>query len=437
VDAAPPDLVNTRPGKGGFTATYLALHPFVRRPGPESDYNLLTPTDYHASTSELIQMLEKGHYDVALGEEDWDRIVTWIDLNVPDFGTWREALGDERISKGHRLRQAARAAFAGIDTDPESTPKSAPARPRSAARPAHAVSRAKSAPAATPSSPSTPAAALKKSMIEPVPGLRMEFVELAAGRFVMGSVHGANDEAPVTEVVIERPFRIGRVEVSNRAFAAFDAEHDSRYIDQQHKDHTKPGYPANRPDQPVVRVTWEEARAFCAWLSERTGQRCDLPTEAQWEYACRAGAVTPFSFGALDADFAPHANLADRQIGSFAVHGVNPQPMENPSILDDFIPRDARFNDGHMISAKVGSYRPNSWGVQDMHGNVAEWTRSLYRPYPYRDNDGRNDVQTQGRRVVRGGSWRDRPHRATTSYRLAYNQWQPVFNVGFRVVVED
>jgi formylglycine-generating enzyme required for sulfatase activity len=70
-----------------------------------------------------------------------------------------------------------------------------------------------------------------------------------------------------------------------------------------------------------------------------------------------------------------------------------------------------------------------------MHGNVAEWTLSSYRPYPYVENDGRNAVDGTDKKVVRGGSWYDRPHRATASYRLAYDQWQPVYNVGFRVVM--
>ena len=77
---------------------------------------------------------------------------------------------------------------------------------------------------------------------------------------------------------------------------------------------------------------------------------------------------------------------------------------------------------------------PNSWGLFDMHGNVWEWTRSLYLPYPYVEGDGRNDMHTAGRRVVRGGSWYDRPKLCTASIRLDYWPYQPVFNVGFRVV---
>jgi len=88
------------------------------------------------------------------------------------------------------------------------------------------------------------------------------------------------------------------------------------------------------------------------------------------------------------------------------------------------------------VTANVGSYKPNAWGLHDMHGNVWEWTRSTYRPYLYRPNDSRNDIGNTGRKVVRGGSWHDRPKRCRSAFRLSYPAWQKVYNVGFRVVVE-
>ncbi len=93
-------------------------------------------------------------------------------------------------------------------------------------------------------------------------------------------------------------------------------------------------------------------------------------------------------------------------------------------------------NDGALVAVAPGKYRPNPWGLFDMHGNVAEWTRTSYRPYPYVADDGRDDPQTAGRKVARGGSWFDRPRRSTSSYRLSYQPYQRVFNVGFRVVCE-
>jgi formylglycine-generating enzyme required for sulfatase activity len=85
----------------------------------------------------------------------------------------------------------------------------------------------------------------------------------------------------------------------------------------------------------------------------------------------------------------------------------------------------------------VGSFRPNAWGVFDMHGNVAEWTRTSFRGYPYREDDGRNAADAAGAKLVRGGSWRDRPARCRSAFRLAYAPYQKVYNVGFRIVVED
>lgn len=89
------------------------------------------------------------------------------------------------------------------------------------------------------------------------------------------------------------------------------------------------------------------------------------------------------------------------------------------------------------MTAETGSYLPNAWGLRDMQGNAWEWVRSTYAPYPCADADGRNADGAAGPRVVRGGSWRDRPKRCRSAYRLSYPAWRRVFNVGFRVVVED
>jgi formylglycine-generating enzyme required for sulfatase activity len=100
-------------------------------------------------------------------------------------------------------------------------------------------------------------------------------------------------------------------------------------------------------------------------------------------------------------------------------------------------PAYTNVNDGHRVSAPVGSYRPNAWGLCDMHGNAAEWTRSAFRPYPWRDDDGRNSAAGEERRVVRGGAWSDRPEQARSASRLSYPPWRGVYNVGFRVIVEE
>jgi formylglycine-generating enzyme required for sulfatase activity len=178
--------------------------------------------------------------------------------------------------------------------------------------------------------------------------------------------------------------------------------------------------------------------AFCRWLSEKTGRRFSLPTEAEWEFACRAGTETPFFYGDLNSDFSRFANLADAKLVEFASDVWNNNvPLKDPSRYDEWIPKDARFNDGALVSAPPARYRPNPWGLFDIHGNVAEWTRTTCRPYPYDPGDGRDDAACDGRKVVRGGSWRDRPQRSTASFRLSYQPYQRVFNVGFRVACES
>lgn len=168
-----------------------------------------------------------------------------------------------------------------------------------------------------------------------------------------------------------------------------------------------------------------------------------LPSEAQWEWACRAGSSTPFWFGDLNADYSRYANLGDIRLKEFATCSSYKQYesvriIENPNKYDDWIPRDTLYNDGGFISEQVGRYICNPWDLFDMHGNVWEWTRSVYRPYPYRTNDGRNDTTHKNvKRVTRGGSWYDRPFRATSSFRLPYRDYQKVYNVGFRIVMTE
>ena len=101
----------------------------------------------------------------------------------------------------------------------------------------------------------------------------------------------------------------------------------------------------------------------------------------------------------------------------------------------DFELKDPRSNDGALHLAEVGSYQANAWGLFDMHGNAAEWTRSEYKPYPYKDDDGRNSGG-EGTKTIRGGSWHDRPFRASSTYRLGFPAWQRVYHTGFRIVVE-
>ena len=138
-------------------------------------------------------------------------------------------------------------------------------------------------------------------------------------------------------------------------------------------------------------------------------------------------------YGNTDGDFGKLENMADMQTKKFVVRGVNPQPLNNPPRHEAFIPRAEGVDDGNMIAEAVGSYQANPWGLFDMHGSVSEWTASDYRAYPYVDAP--NDSAL--RKVVRGGSWRDRPQWSRSGIRRAYEAWQPVYNVGIRVVCEE
>ena len=429
---------------GKFTVAYDTMHRLVRRPGIESDLHLLEPLEYHADTTQLVQMLDKGHHGVRLDAEAWDRIITWIDLNTPFHGTWHEELKDPG---GQRTRRRElRKLYAGVDEDPEAVvetkrPPIKPVPPKTPAPPARTL--------ACPNWPFDAAEAKRRQAaagpaatraVDLGDGMKLELVLVPAGEFVMGDADGRADEHPLTRVRIDKPFWMGKYEISNEQYARFDAYHDSRVESKNGYQFGVHGYPMNTPPQPVVRITWKRAMAFCQWLSQKTGPGApgfSLPTEAQWEYACRAGASTAFWFGPADADYSKSANLADQKLREFA---TNPYTVfsvyKNATRYDDWIPKDMRYNDGSLLTADIHGYLPNPWGLHNMHGNAAEWTRTTYRPYPHTSKDGRDAADTEGRKVVRGGSWRDRPQRCRSAFRLSFQPWQGVYNVSFRVVCE-
>ncbi len=426
-----PDVVahpiRRQHGMGRFSPSYIALRRFVRAPTIESDLHMLPAWEFHAESTKLVQMLRKGHRGVRLCDEAWDRLITWIDLHAPAHGTWQETVGAKRLADQRRRRREMNRLYAGFDRDDDAIVDNSrwvfggqwqkhrrPAEVPDAPRAPVAAERPTGASASQP--PHDTPADLPRRTIDLGGGVRMALVRIPAGTFRMGDPAGHADERPVRRVRIDRAFWIGACEVTNAQFRRFDASHDSRLEHGHFLQFSvrERGWPLNEPNQPVVRVSWHQARAFCRWLAERTGERFDLPTEPRWEYACRAGTTTPLSYGGVGDDHAAFANLADARVKRMDKLGWN-LPY---AAIPPWHPTDGRFDDGRRVSAPVGSYRPNAWGLFDMHGNVCEWTLG--------------EAGT-GRRVVRGGSWYDRPKRARSAWRLSYRAAQTVYDVGFRV----
>ncbi|MDP6524881.1 MAG: SUMF1/EgtB/PvdO family nonheme iron enzyme [Kiritimatiellia bacterium] len=438
-----PDLraglpVRTTVGSGRFSPSYMALRRLVRSPTIEPDMHMLTTGDFHADSTELIQNLTKGHHGVKLDAESWDRLITWVDLHTPAHGTWREIAGDKKVLRQRDRRRACQKLYAGRDEDPEDIAEPDPKKIKTVMPGQEKGARPRELQCQGWPFDGTAAKLKQKSAkrsIDLGDGIRLELVMIPGGKFIMGSTDGHADERPRTVASVGKSFWMGACEISNRQYALFDPKHDSRleHGDSLQFEETARGFAMNEPLQPVVRVSWTRAKEFCEWLSAETGISFDLPTEAQWEYACRAGSSAPMWYGNCDTEFGRYANLADARLKQIVSYGgydkaANVVPCWRPCV--------DQVNDGFRVAAKVGTYQANVWGLHDMHGNVREWTRSLYRPYPYSDDDGRNDPADRGKRVARGGSWYDRPQRATSAFRLAYQPWLGVYDVGFRVVAE-
>ena len=232
-----------------------------------------------------------------------------------------------------------------------------------------------------------------------------ELVVVQAGRFLMGSpaTEEGHDpgEAPQHEVRFARPFALGRYPV---AFEEYD-----HFCDDTGRA-TPPDQSWGRGRRPVIDVSWEDATAYCAWLSNRVGQAYRLPSEAEWEYACRAGTTTPFWTGATIG--AEQANYD----GSF-VYG--------PGVTGEYRER----------TMPVDSFPANPWQLHDMHGNVWEWCQDCWNEnYSGAPADG--SAWSQGDcslRVVRAGSWADRPRVLRSANRGRLKPGDRYHFLGFRV----
>ncbi len=294
----------------------------------------------------------------------------------------------------------------------------------------------------------------------------IELVLIPAGEFMMGSgdsgeklaaefpqyERGAGffaDELPQHKVRITKPFYFGKYEVTNGQFKKF--VESTAYKTQAEQTEQSPkgsgGWGFNAAEQkfegrnpkynwqnpgftvtdgmPVVNVTWNDAVAFCKWLSEKEGQRYRLPTEAEWEYAARAGTKTRYWPGDEANPLAKFANTAD---ADFFAKFPNYYP-QNKTLAT---------HDGQLYPASVGSYLPNSFGLHDIHGNVWEWTADWYGEdyYAKSSTDDPTGPVTGKQKVRRGGAWHTAPLFTRISFRN-YNTLDSRYpNLGFRVVRE-
>ncbi|MHC4755854.1 MAG: SUMF1/EgtB/PvdO family nonheme iron enzyme [Planctomycetota bacterium] len=246
---------------------------------------------------------------------------------------------------------------------------------------------------------------------EMVNTIGMKFVQIDPGKFEMGQINtplsptllslkigrgrisylkdGDYDEKPTHTVKISKGFYMGVTEVTNYQYELFDPGH--------RKMRGKEGFSGN-DDDAVVFVSWYDAKAFCLWLSEKEGLSYRLPTEAEWEYACRAGTNTDFYFG----DMLP----------------------------EDFLNRSNK-------NFKVGKTQPNGWGIYDMHGNVEEWCRDWYGPYPDRAMVNPVGHASGDYRVVRGGSHSTHPYYLRSANRMGALPNDRHWLMGFRVVLGE
>jgi len=226
----------------------------------------------------------------------------------------------------------------------------------------------------------------------------IEWVDIPGGTYTMGSPAGEpgrfSDEQQ--RVVSVKPFRMSRYEITYEQFEIFcEATHRGKPFDE--------GW--GRGTYPVANVTWEDAVAFARWMG------CRLPTEAEWEYAARAGTSTPFSTGwCLPADQANYQ-------GDYPYDTCTPGEIRGKP-------------------SPVGSFSPNAWGLYDMHGNLWEWCQEPYTSYvPGKAGEEAWEV-AEGTRVIRGGCWYCYAVYCRSAYRSCHFPEKANNGIGIRLVQE-
>ncbi|MFN5467279.1 MAG: formylglycine-generating enzyme family protein [Pirellulaceae bacterium] len=231
----------------------------------------------------------------------------------------------------------------------------------------------------------------------------MSLVRIPGGKFTMGSPvteAGRDSDERLQEVSIPKGFYLGAFEVTQGEYRRLTGNNPSYFNSASPFDQSTA--------LPVERVTWEEAAQFCRRLSEipeerSAGRVYRLPTEAEWEYACRAGSPTAFCFG-------DDAN----QLSEFAWYAANSKGVTHP----------------------VGSKTPNDWGLYDMHGNVWEWCSDWYSEYPKGDKASSAIKHPRTDRVLRGGGWGLGAAFCRSAYRAGAGPNGRGLNAGFRVAMD-
>lgn len=299
--------------------------------------------------------------------------------------------------------------------------------------------------------------------------LGISFVQVPMGEFSMGSnesveslavaypglersrFEGLSDEAPVHRVRITKPFEMSRYEITVSQFRAFlersghvpesiadgtggygyNASHDPETSGRGDAFEGRlPRYSwqnagfAQGDDHPVVNVTWNDAVALAGWLSHQEGRTYRLPTEAEWEYACRAGGKDRYQHGNDPAGLIRVGNTFDED-----------SAVNWPALRDRAVPG----RDGHAFTAPVGSYAPNAFGLFDLHGNVWEWVSDWYGEHYYAQSPENDPVGPMDGavKVRRGGSWHSWPLYTRCSFRN-WNSTQTRYTlVGIRLVRES
>jgi formylglycine-generating enzyme required for sulfatase activity len=276
-------------------------------------------------------------------------------------------------------------------------------------------------------------------------------VMLPAGVFTMGASRREEELEGVPEALRGRsvpPTRVGiapglamaRHTVTRGEYAAFvqatgrqntpgcftfvNSGLSYEYLEQPELDWRNPGF-AQTDAHPVVCVSWEDATAYAAWISERAGHAYRLPSEAEWEYAARAGTTTGRWWGDARSTACGFANVADLTLATALNLDRRPQFT-------------FRCNDGHVFTAPVGSFRANPFGLQDMLGNVWQWTADCLNPNlagQLSDGAARTDGNC-GDRMMRGGSWSHLPWYVRAGNRVRGRISERFAFVGFRLVRE-